>query len=156
MTIQEVKTAQDIEWFHGVLDRVYKGDNEFIYPITADIEAVFDLNKNQSFRNGAARRWVALDSAGLPAGRIAAFYTVKPKSGKRGGIGFFECINNQRAANLLFDTAKNYLQQRGMQAMDGPINFGERNAWWGLLVEGFTTATYQMNYNPLYYKNLLI
>ena len=30
MTIQEVKTAHDIEWFHGVLDRVYKGDNEFI------------------------------------------------------------------------------------------------------------------------------
>ena len=68
--------------------------------------------------------------------------------------GFFECINNHTAANLLFDTAKNWLQQRGMEAMDGPINFGERNAWWGLLVEGFTPATYQMNYSPPYYKQL--
>src|SRR5207244_1439155 len=58
------------------------------------------------------------------------------------------------AANLLFDTAKKWLQERGMEAMDGPINFGERNAWWGLLVEGFTPPTYQMNYNPPYYNEL--
>ena len=24
-----------------------------------------------------------------------------------------------------------------MEAMDGPINFGERDRYWGLLVEGF-------------------
>ena len=90
-------------------------------------------------------------------GRIAAFInhrTAKTEEQPTGGCGFFECINNHTAANLLFDTAKNWLQQRGMEAMDGPINFGERNAWWGLLVEGFTPATYQMNYSPPYYKQL--
>ncbi|MFZ9663633.1 MAG: GNAT family N-acetyltransferase, partial [Bacteroidia bacterium] len=64
MTIREVLTTQDIREFHGVLDRVYEGDRDFIYPITGDVEAVFDVNKNKSFQNGAARRWLAVDSGG--------------------------------------------------------------------------------------------
>ena len=39
---------------------------------------------------------------------------------------------------MLLDVARHWLRQRGMEAMDGPINFGERDKWWGLLVEGFT------------------
>jgi hypothetical protein len=42
--------------------------------------------------------------------------------------------------------------QEGMQAMNGPINFGENDMWWGLLVDGFTSPFYGMNYNPSYYK----
>ena len=55
MTIREVFTAKDIQDFHGVLDVVYAGDDGFIYPIKSDVEAVFDVNKNKSFSNGAAR-----------------------------------------------------------------------------------------------------
>ena len=54
-----------------------------------------------------------------------------------GGIGFFDCINNQHAADMLFDVAKHWLLQKGMVAMDGPINFGERDKWWGLVTKGF-------------------
>ena len=36
--------------------------------------------------------------------------------------------------------------------MDGPINFGENDVFWGLLVEGFMQQSYGMNYNPPYYK----
>jgi hypothetical protein len=49
---------------------------------------------------------------------------------------------------------KHWLMQRGAQAMDGPINFGERDRWWGLLVEGFAPPVYCLNYNPPYYKGL--
>jgi hypothetical protein len=38
--------------------------------------------------------------------------------------------------------------------MDGPINFGERDRWWGVLVEGFQPPVYGLNYNPRYYKEL--
>jgi hypothetical protein len=44
--------------------------------------------------------------------------------------------------------------QQGMEAMDGPINFGERDRWWGLVVEGFQEPLYCMNYNPPYYVSL--
>ncbi len=37
--------------------------------------------------------------------------------------------------------------------MDGPVNFGNRDRWWGLLVEGFDLPpNYLSNYNPPYYK----
>jgi hypothetical protein len=71
-----------------------------------------------------------------------------------GGIGFFECINNQEAADLLLDNAKHWLIQHGMEAMDGPINFGERDRWWGMVTKGFIEPLYCMNYNPRYYVEL--
>jgi GNAT superfamily N-acetyltransferase len=42
-----------------------------------------------------------------------------------------------------------------MEAMDGPINFGNRDRWWGLLLEGFDREpNYQCNYNFPYYQKL--
>jgi hypothetical protein len=41
-----------------------------------------------------------------------------------------------------------------MEAMDGPINFGERDRWWGLVTEGFQEPIVWMNYNFPYYQRL--
>ena len=72
-----------------------------------------------------------------------------------GGCGFFESINDQEVANLLFDAARDWLSARGLEAMDGPINFGDRDQWWGLLVEGFEfTPLYTNPYNFKYYIQL--
>lgn len=39
--------------------------------------------------------------------------------------------------------------------MDGPINFGERDKWWGCLVEGFNiNPNYQQNFGKKYYREL--
>ena len=80
--------------------------------------------------------------------------TSKTQSQPTGGIGFFECTDDQEAANLLFDTAKIWLTSKEMQAMDGPINFGERDSYWGLLVDGFTHPSYEIAYNHKYYQQL--
>ena len=91
-------------------------------------------------------------------GRIAAFANKKYKSKgdeqPTGGIGFFDCIDDQEAADTLFNTAKQWLIDKGFEAMDGPINFGERDKWWGLVVEGFKPPLYAMNYNLPYYQKL--
>src|SRR5690606_23596575 len=129
----------------------------YIRPLDADINEIFDPEKNNSFKQGECRRWLLKDVSGKYIGRIAAFYTretIDNYDQPTGGCGFFECINDSEAANLLFDTAKNWLSSEGLEAMDGPINFGERNKWWGLLVEGFHKPCYTCNYNPVYYKSL--
>ena len=134
---------------------IYKNDPNFIRPLDKDVNDVFDPKKNKAFRFGECARWVLKDNDIL-IGRIAAFvnkkYRNKGDEQPTGGIGFFECINNQVAADMLFDVAKNWLIQRGMEAMDGPINFGERDRWWGLVTEGFKPPIYLMNYNPPYYQ----
>lgn len=143
--------------FLEVTDIIYKNDTNYIPHIRQDVEKVFDLKKNKLFRlGGEVIRWIMVDHKNQLIGRVAAF--VHPKTSKAGkykigGLGFFECINNQDAAFILFNRCKEWLMERGMQGMDGPVNFGERDQFWGLLTENFTAApSYAMNYNPPYYQ----
>ncbi|HEX6181289.1 MAG TPA: hypothetical protein VFZ47_08585 [Chitinophagaceae bacterium] len=158
MQLQQVtdkKTARDFLLVNVLIN---KDNPNYIRPLDKDVESVFDPEKNKMFRHGEAMRWLLRDNDGNLIGRIAAFvnkkYRTKGDEVPVGGIGFFDCIDNQEAADMLFDVAKHWLGQKGMGAMDGPINFGERDRWWGLLVEGFQPPAYCMAYNPPYYQQL--
>ena len=71
-----------------------------------------------------------------------------------GFFGFFECENNQETANSLFDSAKQWLCERGMDAMRGPAN-PSMNDECGLLIDGFDSPpVILMTYNPRYYEAL--
>lgn len=159
MTILEVKDNKTRHQFLDLPKRLYKGDNNWTCLLDAEIEGIFDPTKNSCFKSGDACRWIIRDNNHQTIGRIAAFYDLKKaNSGHNtqptGGIGFFECINNQETANKLFDTAKAWLISKGIEAMDGPINFGENYVHWGLLIEGFMHQAYGMPYNFPYYKTL--
>lgn len=148
--VVEVKSEKNISNFHGVLDTIYKGDSGFIKPITTDVEEVFLPSKNLAFKEGEAVRYILLKEKKV-VGRVAAFYRTK-SDGKMGGMGFFECINDEKAAFLLFDTCQNWLKSKGCTYMDGPVNFGDRDSFWGLLVENKSYPSYRENYQPTYYK----
>lgn len=158
MELIEVTTPALARQFLDVNVLLNKNNPNYIRPLDKDIEEVFDKNKNKAFRFGEATRWILKDDSGNPIGRIAAFtnkkYRNKGDEFPVGGIGFFDCINDAEASRQLFDVAKHWLLQRGMEAMDGPINFGERDRWWGLVTEGYQSPLYCMNYNPPYYKDL--
>ncbi|MBN9483624.1 MAG: hypothetical protein BGO70_14165 [Bacteroidetes bacterium 43-93] len=155
MQMHEVKTAEDIKLFLEFPVSINKGNPNWIRPLDKDIEEVFDPTRNKFFKKGECTRWLLKDNNGKVIGKIAAFVNRQYKNEQpTGGIGFFDCINDQQAANYMFDHCKQWLRERGMEAMDGPINFGERERWWGLLVEGYQEPLYCMNYNPEYYKDL--
>lgn len=157
MQIIEVLDKKHKKDFLHLTLKFYKEDPNWIRPLDKDVEAVFDPKQNKFFRDGECARFLLADSTGNTIGRIAVFTSrkiFKKESQPTGGIGFFECINDQRAANMLFDHCKKWLLERGMEAMDGPVNFGERESWWGLIVKGFTPVPYKMNYNPPYYQAL--
>ena len=154
VVVSDKKTQKE---FHRVPKILYKKDKNWICPLDMEIENIFNPVKNSCFSHGDAIRWILTDDNGKLIGRIAAFYDehkLNQNPQPTGGIGFFECINDQTAANLMFDTAKEWLKSKGMEAMDGPINFGENFVYWGLLVEGFMQQGYGMPYNFPYYKEL--
>jgi hypothetical protein len=158
MKIQEVSTPQQIKEFLLFPVRLYKNEPNWIRPLDKDIESVFDKEKNKTFRHGQCIRWILVNDKNETIGRVAAFVndktTKKGNDQPTGGMGFFECINDKQAAFLLFDTCKQWLEAKGMEAMDGPINFGSRDRWWGLLIEGYDRQpNYQCNYNFPYYKD---
>lgn len=159
MKIIEVNDPKTVREFLEVNAIMNAGNPAYIRSLDNEVNDVFDPAKNKAHKYGEAKRWIARSEDGVLLGRIAAFtnekYINKGTEFKTGGIGFFDCINDQETANALFDTAKNWLEEKGMEAMDGPINFGDRDKWWGLMVEGFESEPmYGMSYNPTYYREL--
>lgn len=153
----EVTAKHVVQQFLELPFSIYRNDAQWVCPLLNDIESVFDPQKNNFFSFGKCKRWILVDKNNQAIGRIAAFINDKKaykEEQPTGGCGFFECIDDQTAANMLFDQAKTWLESHGMKAMNGPINFGENDMWWGLLVDGFTSPFYGMNYNPPYYKAL--
>ena len=156
MNIIEVNSKKDEKDFIQIACSIYKNEKNWIRPLDKDINSVFDPKTNKAFRKGDVKRWI-LKNNNETIGRIAAFYSSKNDKEKLrvGGCGFFECIDDEEAAKMLFDTAKNWLEKNGYNSMDGPINFGERDKWWGCLVEGFDIdPNYLQNYGKAYYQKL--
>ena len=154
-TLHPVRSEAEIEDFRQLPFKIYQHDPHWIPHIRQEIEAVFDPEQNTFFEHGQAERWIMRDAAGTVVGRVAAFINERKAetfNQPTGGMGFFECIDDQEAAFALFDQCQTWLTERGMEAMDGPINFGENNKYWGLITENFTLPPYYgQNYNPEYY-----
>ena len=156
--LKAVVTPRDEREWLDLPKRIYKHYPQWVCPLDNDIRKVFDKSRNELFADGEAIRWTAYDQSGNAVGRIAAFYDKEHAYSYEqptGGCGFFEAIDDQELADTLFDAAREWLKARGMEAMDGPVNFGSRDSWWGLLVEGYEfEPLYGNPYNPPYYKTL--
>lgn len=159
MKIEVVQTKQQEALFIDFPKKLYHKDPEWVCPLDKDIIEIFSITHNVAFKQGKAMRWIVFNEQQQVVGRIAAFYSdfhQKNAGSKTGGIGFFECIENKKIAFLLFDTAKNWLLEQNCVAIDGPINFGEKDKFWGLMVKGFKNPSYQENYNFPYYENFFL
>jgi hypothetical protein len=151
----EVITRRDKQEFHNFPRELYKEDPNWICPLDSIIENIFDPEKNHSFEHGEAIRWILKNDQGKTIGRVAAFIDNIRSAANRqptGGIGFFEVIEDREAAFFLFDTARKWHVEKGTEAIDGPINFGENDNFWGLLVDGFMPQGFGMPYNKKYYR----
>lgn len=155
MRAEKINSAAQISQFLSFPAELYKNDSNYIQPLNDDVEAVFDSKKNKFFRFGECERFLFFNDEEKIVGRVAVFVNRKYKNEQpTGGFGFFDSINDQRTAEFIFKFCQNWHEERGMEAMDGPINFGERDKFWGLLIEGFSEPLYGMNYNAPYYKKL--
>ena len=148
-TLKQILTRKDWEIFHAVPDRVYHNNPYWIAPLNTDIEnGYYKLVKE----GVAVQAWVLLDGDN-GIGRISGYVKKNQDDLLEGGICFFECMQNQQAANLLFDAVEGFFKKEGVHQVDGPVNFGERDQYWGLLTEGFDhSPVFQENYHPPYYR----
>ena len=156
MTIIEVKPGEK-KWklFLRVPHLIYRHNPHWICPFDSEVTGIFDPSQNKAFEEGQAACFVLLEDNGSPIGRIAAFVDEQRNRvrGERvGGIGFFECIENKEGAFMLFERAESFLNGFDVNFVDGPVNFGERDKYWGLLSNYHDQAPlYQENYHPAYY-----
>jgi len=157
MKLIEVTDRKTERMFLNTARAIYRNDDTWVCPLDKHISGIFDPETNPYFKHGTAKRWVLTADDNSLIGRIAAFIDFNMANTydqPTGGTGFFECIDDYQAAELLFNTAREWLMEKGMEAMDGPINFGETDKYWGLLVDGFTHPSFEIAYNHPYYQGL--
>jgi len=153
-----IESKKEIDLFHSFPFQIYENYPKWIPPFRFEIEKIFDPKKNSFFKKGECERYLMLDGD-----RIAARFAVMNHSEKDavfdpelGGFGFLEMIDDQDVADSVIEFAKDWHAKRGYKAFRGPVNFGENDSFWGLLVENFDeTPIYGMFYHPPYYKTLL-
>lgn len=137
--------------------RIYRDDPVWVPPLLMDRRKLMDTKKNPFYEHADAEFFLAWRE-GEVVGRIGAIINHnhnKEHNENIGFFGFFESVNDQHVASALFDTARNWLQARGVTAMRGPAS-PSVNDEYGLLVEGFDDPPkILMPYNPAYYPGLL-
>lgn len=153
----EVNNTSLQKEFYQIEYQFRKGLKNWIHPLEKDINSIFDPQKNKYFKRGKCIHWI-FKNGNESVGRVAAFImnsSFKDEV-KIGGIGFFECVDHQKTAQFILDTAQQWLKEQGANGMDGPIHFGQRHSWWGMLDIGHhLPPNYLQNYQPEYYKTLL-
>lgn len=157
MKIVKVDSKQALGKFIKFPWSIYKGDTNWVPPLVADRKKLIDKENNPFYSHSEMELFLC-ENNGETAGRIAAIINHNHNTthnDKVGFFGFFECINNQEAANLLFQTAEDWLKTKGYSSMRGPVN-PSLNDEAGLLTKGFDDPPQiLMTYNPQYYATLI-
>jgi GNAT superfamily N-acetyltransferase/predicted metal-dependent hydrolase len=158
ITVREVSGKKGTNEFVDVLWKIMnsKEHPQWVPPLRMSVYENLDTVKNPFYKRASIAMFIA-EKDGKIAGRIAAienkghneFY-----NDKTGFYGFFECIDDQEVANLLFKTAEDWVKARGLTSMQGPMN-PSTNHECGLLVRGQSQhPTIMTTWNPKYYETL--
>ncbi len=155
MNIRPVSNRKELSQFIKLPYQHYKDDSNWIPPLRDEQRGQFDRKRNPLLEHC---RWqlYLLEERSRVIGRIAAFYDVLAQEfwqEKVGHFGYFECIQDTKAGELLLETAQEWLKKEGCTAMRGPWSFVSQE--WGSVVEGFEPSPVIMGpYNPPYYNSM--
>lgn len=157
MIIRDVETQKEKDRFIRLPWRIYKNHRRWVPPLIIERREFLNPLKNPFFEHAAVKLCMACDDAGNELGRIAGivnFNHNRIHADKTGFFGLFECVDDQAAANALFDAAAGFLRSHGMEIMRGPENMSVNDDI-GLLIDGFDAPpAIMMPYNPPYYERL--
>jgi len=138
MTIKTVQTKRDQKEFIMLPFELYKGNSFWIPPLIGDEYKIFNAKTNPAMNFCDSCFWIAEEN-GKTVGRIAAIinHRYNEKIGaKMGRFSRLECINDQDVAAALLRTAEDWLREKGMTMVHGPLGFTNLDLQ-GLLIEGF-------------------
>jgi len=156
-----VEVVSGRKLFNKFLDfpyNLYKNDKNYVHELRIAQRDILNRKKNPFFQHSEAEYFLALNEEGKVVGRIAAITNskyVEYWKENYGFFGFFECENNQEAADGLFKSALTWLKNKGVDGVYGPMN-PSTNDQCGTLIEGFDRPPYiMMIHNKDYYQKLL-
>jgi GNAT superfamily N-acetyltransferase len=152
-----VSTKDEQKRFVNFIYSFYEGQEHWVPPLRMDQKKLVDPKKDPFYENAEAALFIA-EKDGKDVGRIAAIVDHrynKFHGSKTGHFGFFECIDDQHTADLLFRVAEDWLRDKGMKDVLGPASPSMMDTI-GVLIDGFDKDPYiMMPYNYPYYDELI-
>lgn len=146
--------------FLDVQARIYRGNPNWVAPLRSSVAKYFAAD-NPFFEYGELTRLLAVDTqtpGNPPLGRVVPAINRRLIERERqpiGLFGFFECVENYEVASALLEAACEWLRQRGINRVRGPIDLSTHNRCL-FLVDGFEKPPLvMMPYNPPYYPEYM-
>ncbi len=157
MEIIEAKSKRDIKDFVEFQFYIYRNDPYWVPPLKFERMQFFNPNKNPFYKHADIALFIAKKD-GKSVGTIAAIVNHNHNKFYKDRVGFFGCfelIENYEVAKRLFDKVKDWLKEKNMDTMRGPMNFSI-NEECGLLIDGFDSPPVcMMTYNLKYYIDFI-
>ena len=156
--IKPVTNVAETEMFLDVPLKVYENDPNWVQPLRSSIAKQLSPD-NTFFQYGECQQFLAVsETSGEPLGRVVAAINkrlIEKENQPIGLFGYFECVEDFEVAKALLDKAAEWLQERGIKIIRGPIDLSTHNNCL-LLVDGFDSQPLvMMPYNPSYYPEFI-
>ena len=157
LVIKPVATRREQKQFLELPWTIYRDDPCWVPPLRLNQKEMVGYRHHPFYDDAVAQTFLAVKD-GRPCGRVAAIlnhgYNRWQKT-EQGFFGFFESVDDQDVASGLFDAARQWLSERNIHTLRGPVN-PSLNYECGLLIEGFDTPPFfMMTYNRPYYQQLI-
>lgn len=156
--IKPVTNAAETEMFLNVPLKVYEKDPNWVQPLRSSIAKQLSP-ENTFFQYGECQQFIAVsETSGEALGRVVAAINkrlIEREKQQIGLFGYFECVEDFEVAKALLDKACEWLSDRDIKTVRGPIDLSTHNNCL-LLVDGFDSQPLvMMPYNPSYYPEFI-
>jgi len=151
-SVRAVQSRADLKKFINFLYDHYRDDPNWIAPLRIEEKKKYSEKTNPMLHHCDYQHFL-LYRDNKVVGRISAFIdrlAIQHWGEQVGLFGSYECIDDEEASALLLNSARDWLQERGMVRIRGPWSFASQE--WGFVVKGFDSPPMIMApYNPPYY-----
>lgn len=156
-TIHEITDVKELKRFADYPNKIYEDDPYYVPGLLSDDINTFSWEKNPAYQYCEAKFWFAMDGTTI-VGRICAIINhryIEKWGHKYGRFGFIDFVERYEVAELLLDTACEWLKSKGMEGVQGPLGFCDLDPE-GMLVDGFNErSTLVTIYNKPYYPKFI-
>ncbi len=157
ISVEPVTDAKGIMALVKFPFKLYRDDPNWVPPFIEERRDFFDPKKNPFYEHARYQLFLAR-RGGEVIGTIGAVVNDNHNAfhnEKVGAFGFFESVNDQAVADVLFNAAEDWLRAQGMEIVRGPLSFSTNDEC-GTLIDGFhEPPMVMMTYNPRYYPALI-
>jgi len=158
VTIEQVESAKGAQGkeFIKFPYQLYSGSTQWVPQFRLDMRAILD--RRHPFFDRSEAAFFICKRNNRTVGTIGALNNIpynEHHGSRTGHFYFFDCLEDQAASHALFEAAFEWMRQKGLRQIMGPLGFGVMGM--GILVEGFEhrAAMTMMNYNCPYYGRLV-